>query len=133
MIWDEPDAGRDVAHAECVRATLARWSARGHTFPMRIEHRLFGGRIGEWTDYEVDETGLWMRGALSRDPVILTLYSQRIAVGELRGLSPGFKTRKYRHESNLRHLDEIDLFEVSVVRYPLHHKAVIHGVQAVAA
>ena len=46
--------------------------------------------------------------------------------GAVSGLSFGYRARRYRHEPAGRVLEEIELFEVSLVTHPLQHEARVH-------
>lgn len=77
--------------------------------------------IGHWTDIHEDRKGLFVRGRLAlgvgRAREVLALMRD----GALDGLSIGFKTIKARKTAaeGLRRIIEADLWEVSVVTFPM--------------
>lgn len=77
--------------------------------------------IGVWGEIREDSRGLYVRGRLSTDIArgrdVLALLND----GALNGLSIGFKTQRARRDpaTSARTLIEVELWEVSVVTFPL--------------
>src|SRR5437763_14870505 len=77
--------------------------------------------IGVWQDIREDARGLYVRGRLTTDIErgrdVLALLKD----GALNGLSIGFKTQRARRDpaTGARVLIEVELWEVSVVTFPL--------------
>lgn len=77
--------------------------------------------IGVWDEVKEDERGLFVRGRISPETPTGRLCAALVRTGALDGLSIGFRTRRARSdpERKLRVLTEIDLWEVSLVTFPL--------------
>jgi len=75
--------------------------------------------IGLWTDIKEDQRGLLVRGQLFLDTDQGRQTHRLIDGGALDGLSIGFKTRKARATQGGRVLTSIDLWEISVVTFPM--------------
>lgn len=75
--------------------------------------------IGLWTDIKEDQTGLLVRGQLFLDTDQGRQTHRLVAGGALDGLSIGFKARKARAKKGGRILTSIDLWEISVVTFPM--------------
>ncbi|HEV7255453.1 MAG TPA: HK97 family phage prohead protease [Mesorhizobium sp.] len=90
--------------------------------------------IGAWEEMREDATGLWVRGRLAlgtaRGREVLSLFR----AGALDGLSIGFRTvRAEAHRATgLRRILEADLWEVSVVTFPMVPGARVSHVKALA-
>jgi len=77
--------------------------------------------LGVWQAIKEDSRGLYVRGRLVLDVVRAREVRALIREGALNGLSIGFRTvRAHRDaKSGLRTLSEIELWEISVVTFPL--------------
>jgi HK97 family phage prohead protease len=77
--------------------------------------------IGVWEEMREDKRGLYVKGrivtGIERGREVLALLNE----GALNGLSIGFRTRRARRDAatGLRTLLDIELWEVSVVTFPL--------------
>lgn len=72
------------------------------------------------------EDGLWVEAKFHSDPAAQTYRTrvkERIDAGQFMGLSIGYKTDKWHMEDETRILDEITLYEVSLVSVPAEPKA----------
>ena len=87
--------------------------------------------IGSWVSIEEDARGLKVRGklnlAVARAREILALMRD----GAVDGLSIGFRTRKAvtDRKTGLRTLQSVDLWEISVVTFPMHPGARVTAVK----
>jgi HK97 family phage prohead protease len=87
--------------------------------------------IGVWLELTEDTRGLFARGRLmpevSRAREVLSL----MRAGALDGLSIGFRTVKGRTDAKtgVRRLDQIDLWEISVVTFPMLPEARVSAVK----
>lgn len=86
--------------------------------------------IGRWTEIREDARGLYVRGQLFLDTDQGREAHRLIAGGALDGLSIGFKTKKARAGREGRMLTSIDLWEISVVTFPMSPEARITRVSA---
>lgn len=76
--------------------------------------------IGVWEEIREDAVGLYVRGRLVADVEQARDVRALLAEGALNGLSIGFRTvRAKRGAQQTRTLLEIDLWEISVVTFPL--------------
>jgi HK97 family phage prohead protease len=73
-----------------------------------------------WEEIREDSTGLYVRGHLSGEVEQARDIRALLADGALNGLSIGFRTvRAQRLGANARTLIEVELWEISVVTFPL--------------
>ena len=90
--------------------------------------------LGVWTSLQEDGRGLFVRGALDlaqpKSREILSLMRQ----GALDGLSIGYRAEIERKDpaTGLRRLERIDLWEISLVTFPLLPQARVAKVKSAA-
>jgi phage head maturation protease len=77
--------------------------------------------IGVWTELREDERGLFVRGKLSGGVTRAREVHALMRAGALDGLSIGFRTVRARADAKtgIRHILEADLWEISVVTFPM--------------
>jgi HK97 family phage prohead protease len=77
--------------------------------------------IGAWTEIREDERGLLVRGRLAQGVKRAREVLDLMRSGALDGLSIGFRTVKARKEATggVRRIIEADLWEISVVTFPM--------------
>jgi HK97 family phage prohead protease len=75
--------------------------------------------IGRWTDIREDQRGLLVRGEIFLDTGAGRDVHALLEGGAVDGLSIGFRTRKAKRNRGVRMLTDIDLWEVSVVTFPM--------------
>lgn len=117
-LFNREDLGRDVVLPGAFRESLAARGARG--IKLLFQHDA-NQPIGVWTTLEEDSRGLYAQGRLMRDVARAREVMALMREGALDGLSIGFKTVKARRDraSGVRHLEKIDLWEISIVTFPL--------------
>ena len=112
------DLGRDVVMPGAFRETLARRGAAG--VKMLWQHKA-SEPIGTWLSLEEDVRGLRVTGrlnlAVGKAREVLALMRE----GAVDGLSIGFRAERAQRDasSGLRRLKKIDLWEISLVTFPM--------------
>lgn len=112
------DGAGDVVAPGAFAASLRRRPAGA----VRMLYQHFAHEpLGVWDEIKEDRRGLYVRGRLVLDVVRAREVRALIESGALDGLSIGFRTVRARsdREAGLRTLLEIDLWEISVVTFPL--------------
>jgi HK97 family phage prohead protease len=131
-LFGAEDQGRDIVMPGAFARSLARSPAR--QVRMLFQHDP-AQPVGVWEAIREDARGLYVRGRLTlgvaRAREILALLRE----GALDGLSIGFHTRKAVRDarSGLRRLHEIDLWEISLVTFPMLPGARVNAVKAASA
>lgn len=87
--------------------------------------------IGVWTRIEEDSRGLRATGQLILTTVKGRETYELLKAGALDGLSIGYRTKKesYDRTKKIRLLNELDLFEISLVVFPMLPSATISRVK----
>jgi len=83
--------------------------------------------IGVWEAIREDAKGLHVRGRLTLDVVRAREVRALIADGALDGLSIGFRAIRATRERGVRRLVEVELWEISIVTFPLLAEAGVTG------
>jgi HK97 family phage prohead protease len=120
-----PDLGRDVVLPGAFAESVARRGAAG--IRMLWQHDP-AEPIGRWLAIREDGRGLLVRGRLNPGVGRAREIAALIRDGGVDGLSIGFRTAGARRDraSGLRHVSRIDLWEISLVTFPLHPGARVH-------
>jgi len=75
--------------------------------------------IGVWDEVVEDAKGLFVRGRILRATPRGRLVATLVEAGALDGLSIGFRQVKARTQGRLRVLSRVELWEVSIVTFPM--------------
>ncbi|MCQ8184235.1 HK97 family phage prohead protease [Parvularcula maris] len=79
--------------------------------------------IGRWTDIREDKSGLFVRGEIFLGTKLGRETHALLQGGALDGLSIGFKTKRAKPAPGGRSLLSIDLWEISIVTFPMSPRA----------
>jgi HK97 family phage prohead protease len=117
-LFGEIDQSRDMVMPGAFARTLAVRGAR--RIPMLFQHDP-AEPIGIWLDLEEDWRGLRVRGRLIPEVMRARELLALLREGAADGLSIGFKTVRSRHDpkARIRRLIEVELWEISIVTFPL--------------
>jgi HK97 family phage prohead protease len=128
-LFGAEDQGRDIVMPGAFRGSLAGTGASG--VRMLFQHDP-AQPVGVWEVIREDGRGLYVRGRLTpgvaRAQELLALMRD----GALDGLSIGFRTRKAIRDARtgLRRLYELDLWEISLVTFPMLPGARVSAVKS---
>ncbi len=117
-LFDVEDTGRDIVLPGAFRDTLR---ARGAAGVKLLYQHDAGQPIGVWQSISEDARGLKVRGRLMLEVARAREVWALMRGGALDGLSIGFRAVKGRREarSGLRRLAAVDLWEISLVTFPM--------------
>ena len=115
-LWGVADLNGDVVARGAFAASLARTGTGG----VRMLHQHEGrAAVGVWDRMMEDERGLFVEGRVM-DWSAEGRFAQALSrAGALDGLSIGFRSSRARREGRLRVLVEVELWEVSLVTFPM--------------
>lgn len=117
-VFGRLDDGGDIVMPGAFRKSLG---LRGrHRIKMLFQHDP-KEPVGIWDTIREDEFGLWVEGRLVQDVPRADALRRLIARGAVDGLSIGFRTVKSTRASREGHrrLWEVDLWEISIVTFPM--------------
>ncbi len=117
------DKGGDTVLAGAYAASLKRLAARGERVRMLWQHDP-AQPVGIWDEVVEDGHGLYVRGRLLEDVARAREAKALLEAGALEGLSIGYRTvRAEKTPDGGRRLIELDLWEVSLVTFPMQAEA----------
>jgi hypothetical protein len=125
------DLNDDVVAAGAFRASLERTGARG----VKMLHAHEGRRpVGVWDEVREDAAGLFVRGRVLDVTPEGRMCAALVRAGAVDGLSIGFRAVKARGDESgrLRVLSEVELWEVSLVTFPMLASARLTRVEEVS-
>lgn len=130
-VFGNKDQGGDIVAKGAFAAALKARGAKG--VKMLADHDPTK-RIGVWTDMEEDENGLRVRGRLLTEKQIGRDAYIDLKSGALSGLSIGGRTKvdAYDGRKRARIVKEFDLFEISLVTFPMNEQAQVFAVKSLA-
>ncbi|WP_323782722.1 HK97 family phage prohead protease [Thalassovita sp.] len=113
------DQGGDIVCKGAYSVSLAALKREGRAVKMLWQHDP-AQPIGVWDEVREDDKGLWVKGRLldtigkGREAAAL------IAAGAIDGLSIGYRTKRaVKNDKGQRVLTELELWEVSLVTFPM--------------
>lgn len=127
-LFGRVDLGRDLILPGAFARSLDERGASG--VRMLFQHDP-NEPIGTWQALREDATGLFVRGRLTLDVARAREVLALMRAGAIDGLSIGFRTVEGRTDprSKVRRLVRIDLWEISIVTFPMQPDARIAAVK----
>jgi hypothetical protein len=128
-LFNRADMAHDVIMPGAFRASLAERGAAG--IRMLFQHDAHQP-IGVWEELREDARGLYAKGRLALDAAKAREVLALMRAGAIDGLSIGFKAVKFRRnaKTGIRRIDSVDLWEISVVTFPMMPGARVAHVKA---
>jgi HK97 family phage prohead protease len=115
-LFGVPDGAGDIVMRGAFAASLRR---RPPARVRMLYQHSATDPLGVWQEIREDRRGLYVRGRLTLDVQRAREVHALFADGALDGLSIGFRTVRARKSGSNRLLNEIELWEISVVTFPL--------------
>ena len=127
-LFDREDMGRDVVVRGAFNDSLRAKGAGG--IKMLFQHDP-AEPIGIWEEIREDANGLYVRGRLMTAVAKAREVLALMRAGALDGLSIGFKAQRTQRDgrSGVRRILKIDLWEISVVTFPMLPQARVAAVK----
>ncbi|NNK68282.1 MAG: HK97 family phage prohead protease [Rhodobacteraceae bacterium] len=118
-VFGKRDQGGDTVSAGAYARSLKSLAGEGRAVRMLWQHDP-GEPIGVWDEVREDATGLYVKGRLLTDIARGREAAALIAAGAIDGLSIGYRTvRAQKNDKGQRLLSELELWEVSIVTFPM--------------
>lgn len=131
-VYGVVDEGDDVVSPGAFTESLAAWAAKGAQPALLWQHRS-GEPIGCYTAMKEDGTGLYVEGKLALKTQRGAEAYELLQMKAVSGLSIGFKTREdsYDQKTGIRTIKKGDLWEVSLVTFPMNDQARVSAVKSI--
>ena len=128
-LFHRHDTGNDIVLPGAFRDSLKARGVRG--IKMLFQHDA-NQPIGIWQSIKEDARGLYVKGRLMAEVARAQEVLSLMRAGALDGLSIGFRAVKGRRDraTGLRRLEQVDLWEISVVTFPMHPDARVASVKS---
>lgn len=118
-IFGRVDQGGDIVEPGAYGDALGRLASEGRRVKMLWQHDP-AEVIGVWDEVREDARGLYVKGRLLEDVARAREAATLIAAGAIDGLSIGYRTKRARKDDRgRRRLSELELWEVSLVTFPM--------------
>jgi len=118
-LYGLPDRGGDVVHPGAYADSLATMKREGRKVKMLWQHDP-AQPVGVWDDVREDRRGLYVKGRLVRDVARGREAAALVEAGAIDGLSIGYRTKRAERDgAGRRVLHELELWEVSLVTFPM--------------
>jgi uncharacterized protein len=128
-LFDAEDQGGDVVRRGAYAASLKRLGAGGQRVKMLWQHDPTRP-IGVWDEVREDARGLWVRGRLLTEVQAAREAKALLEAGAIDGLSIGYRTVRAEKTGAGRALTEVELWEVSLVTFPMLPEARVRAGEA---
>lgn len=118
-LFGRRDQGGDTVLSGAYAASLKALTAAGRRVKMLWQHDP-AQPIGVWDEVKEDATGLWVKGRILTEVARGREAAALLGAGAIDGLSIGYRTlRSERDAKGQRLLSELELWEVSLVTFPM--------------
>ena len=127
------DRGGDRVEQGAFDRSLARYKARNQRPKMLWQHDPTKV-IGVWDEMYQDDKGLYVKGRLLKETQLGKEAHVLMRAGAIDSMSIGYRTLDADYEGDdaeIRVLKELDLFEVSVVTFPMNPEALVTAVKRI--
>ena len=128
------DQGDDIVAQGCFTESLAQWQNKGRMPALLWQHRA-SEPIGVYTAIKEDENGLYVEGKLALKTQQGSEAYELLQMKAISGLSIGFMTREdsFDQKTGTRTIKRADLWECSLVTFPMNDAARIEAVKSIDA
>jgi hypothetical protein len=125
------DRGGDIVAPGAFKKTLADWKKRKAAPPMLWQHDSCAP-IGTWISLEEDEKGLKVTGQLVLDVQQAKDARALVMAGAVKAMSIGYISTDdtIDRATGVRTLKAVDLWEISLVTFPMLPEALINGAKS---
>jgi HK97 family phage prohead protease len=131
-VYSVADDGDDVVAPGCFSESLADWATKGR-MPALLWQHSSRDPIGAYTSMKEDSNGLFVEGKLALKTQRGAEAYELMQMKAISGLSIGFLTREdsYDQKTGIRTIKKADLWECSVVTFPMNDQARISAVKSI--
>ena len=126
-VFGNVDNGGDII----VNGSFKECIAKGRKPKMLWQHDP-SQPIGVWDEMREDENGLYMKGRISKKATKGAEIAELVNMGAIEGLSIGYRVQEYEMDMDegYRKLTKLDLWETSVVTFPMNELANIYDMKS---
>lgn len=129
-VFGNIDFGGDVIAQGAFEKTISGIAASGRKLPMLWQHDGYNP-IGVWDVLKEDDVGLYVKGTVLINTRQGADAYEMLKAGAVTGMSIGYSARDYSRDekTGVRTLKQLDLFEISLVTFPMNDQARVDNVK----
>lgn len=129
-VFGNIDFGNDTIEAGAFAQTIKDIAASGRKLPILWQHNTYAP-IGVFEELKEDDNGLYVKGRLFTSVQAGREAYELLKGGAISGLSIGYGVVKSERDetTGIRTLKQLELFEISVVTFPMNDAARIDSVK----
>lgn len=131
-VFGNVDNGGDIVVPGAFAETLKSWKQKGAMPPVLWQHRT-GEPLGPFLEMREDSHGLWVKGQLLVNDVPRAKEARALMKAKaINGMSIGYVSRDDSVDrlTGIRSLKQVDLYEGSVVTFPMNGLATVSAVKS---
>lgn len=131
-VFNNVDKGADIVVPGAFADNLEAWKAKGDLPPVLWQHRP-GEPLGPFLEMREDSIGLWVKGRLLVDDIPRAKEARALLKSKaIKGMSIGYVSRddSWDRATGVRTLKKVDLFEGSLVTFPMNPMAGVSTVKS---
>lgn len=132
-VYSIADHGGDIVAPGAFAESLAAWKQKNRLPAMLFGHQAGELPVGAYQSIKENPAGLWLDGTLAVDTQKGGDLHKLMKIGAISGLSIGFNTRddSYDEVTGERTIKKADLWEVSLVNFPMNDSARVVSVKSI--
>lgn len=129
-VFGNEDMGGDIVMPGAFRDSL-KAHKKADTMPAMLWQHDHHEPIGVWEQMSEDDRGLRVKGRLliDDDPVARRAHAH-LKAKSISGMSIGYATKEHEIDKDVRRLTKVDLWETSIVTFPMNVEARVDRVKA---
>ena len=129
-VFGNIDFGNDTIEAGAFAQTIKDINSSGRKLPILWQHNSYAP-IGVFDEISEDDKGLYVKGRLFTGVQLGREAHELMKGGAISGLSIGYGTVKSERDetTGIRTLKQLELFEISVVTFPMNDAARVDSVK----
>lgn len=131
-VYGNVDQGDDIVMPGAFAESLAQYAAKGRMPAMLWQHKS-SEPCGVYTAMKEDANGLYVEGKLALKTQRGAEAYELMQIKAISGMSVGFQTRlsDYDQKTGIRTIKQGDLWEVSLVTFPMNDSARVGSVKTI--
>lgn len=118
------DCQNDLITSKALNSAIKIWKDREDTPIMLMEHNI-DNPVGVWQKLSFSDKGLYVEGKILSTLPASTLANTLLAVNKLQGLSIGYVSTNTYMNGDVRVIDALEIYEISLVSLPANPQALI--------
>lgn len=131
-VFNNIDKGGDIVVPGAFLENLDAWKSKGDLPPVLWQHRS-GEPLGPFLEMREDSVGLWVKGQLLVDDIPRAKEARALLKAKaIKGMSIGYVSRddSWDRVTGVRTLKKLDLYEGSLVTFPMNPMAGVSTVKS---